>query len=418
MALVAGPSKRALAFRVAKGIGVGFATVQAATIAGLIAYDAAKKRTRKRRSGFPQPGSFSTAVGSTEVLIHTYGATLFDDMIASIESAESSVLFETYLWKNDEVGQRFKRAVNDAAERGVDVRVIYDGFGNLVVDPRFFRFSPKVKVFRFPVLRRRMFVNPMLSSGLTHRKILVVDDDVAYVGGYNIGSLYATQWRDTHVKLTGPEAWELRQSFVFVWNRLQKKYPEVPRVESRGAWDARVRSVDNLPARRVYPIRAMYLEAIDKADNHIYLTTAYFIPDQQILDALIRASQRGVDVQIMLPMESNHVLADFASRGFWRPLLDADVTVLLYEHAMIHAKTMTVDGRWATIGTANIDRLSLTFNYEVNAEIVDRDVARAMEEVFLTDAENCHVLTREEWQSRHFVARFAEIVIAPLGPFL
>lgn len=404
--------------KVAKGTALGFAAVQGTTIAGLFAYDAAKKRTRKRRSGFPQPGSFSSRVGSTDVTIYTYGATLFDDMIAAIESAESSVLLETFLWKNDEVGQRFKQALEDAAERGVDVRVIYDGFGNLVVNPQFYRLSPKVKVFRFPILRPRMFVNPMLSSGLTHRKILVVDDDTAFVGGYNIGSLYATQWRDTHVKLCGPEAWELRQSFVFLWNRLQKKYPEVPRIEAAGAWDSRVRSVDNLPARRVYPIRAMYLEAIDKADDHIYLTTAYFIPDQQILDALIRASKRGVDVQIMVPMESNHVLADFASRGYWRPLLDADVTVLLYEHAMIHAKTMTVDGRWATIGTANIDRLSLSFNYEVNAEIVDADVARAMEDVFRTDATNCHVLTREEWQSRHLIAQFAEAVIAPLAPFL
>lgn len=402
----------------AKVTALGMASVQAATIAGLLAYDGAKKRTRKRRSGFPQPGSFTCTVGSTDVTIHTYGATLFDDMIAAIESAESSVLLETYLWKNDEVGNRFKQALEDAAERGVDVRVIYDGFGNLVVDPRFFRFSPKVKVFRFPIIRPRMLVTPVLASGLTHRKILVVDDDTAFVGGYNIGSLYATQWRDTHVKLCGPEAWELRQSFVFVWNRLQRRYPEVPRIASREAWDSRVRSVDNLPARRVYPIRAMYLEAIDKADDHIYLTTAYFIPDQQILDALIRASQRGVDVQIMVPMESNHVLADFASRGYWRPLLDAGVTVLLYEHAMIHAKTMTIDGRWATIGTANIDRLSLTFNYEVNAELVDRDVAVSMEEVFRTDASNCHVLTRQEWQQRHRIAQFAEAVIAPLAPFL
>lgn len=407
-----------MALRVAKGVGLGMAAVQATTVAGLLAYDGAKKRTRKKRSGFPQPGSFLSTVGATDVMVYTYGATLFDDMIAAIESAQSSVLLETYLWKNDEVGNRFKKALEDAAERGVDVCVIYDGFGNLVVDPRFFKFSPKVKVFRFPVLRPRMLINPMLASGLTHRKILVVDDDVAFVGGYNLGSLYATQWRDTHVKLTGPEAWELRQSFVYVWNRLQKRYPEVPRIDAREAWDSRIRSVDNLPSRRVYPIRAMYLEAIDKADDHIYLTTAYFIPDQQILEALVRASRRGVDVQIMVPMESNHVLADFASRGFWRQLLDEHVTVLLYEHAMIHAKTMTVDGRWATIGTANVDRLSLTFNYEVNAEIIDRDVAAAMEAVFRTDASNCHVLTREEWERRHRIAQFAEAVIAPLAPFL
>ncbi|WP_243888800.1 phospholipase D-like domain-containing protein [Dermatophilus congolensis] len=396
-------------------------TIQAGTVAGLIAFDAYKKRGRRKRVQFTRPGTFENRVGENGVQIFTYGADLYEEMISDIEKAKHSILLETYLWKSDEVGTRFRDALNDAARRGVEVKVIFDGMGNLVVNPFFYKFDPSVQVFRLPIFRPQFIFNPIDFSGLTHRKMLIVDHECAYVGGYNLGSLYATQWRDTHVKLTGPETWELQHSFRVVWNRLAARgrgRDVMPRIDSNEAWDSKIRSVDNIPARRTYPIRSMYLSAIDKADNHIFLTTAYFIPDQQVLDALIQASQRGVDVRILIPKDSNHILADFVSRGYWRRLLDAGVTVLLYEDAMIHAKTMTVDGKWSTIGTANIDRLSLSFNYEVNTEITDAGVAASMEKIFHADAGNAHALTREEWQQRHRLARFAEIVVAPFAPLM
>lgn len=396
---------------------LGMVAVQAAVVATLVATDAIKRRSRSRRSGFPRPGTFEHTVAETGTTIYTYGEDLYRDMLAAIRGARHRVLLETFIWKDDEVGREFLDAVNDAAARGVEVHVMYDGFGNLVVPRGFYRFHPDVHVFRFPVLRPRLLLSPLQATGLTHRKLLVVDDEVGFVGGYNLGSLYATQWRDTHVRLTGPAAFELGHSFAAVWNHPSARRPKLPHVNP-GSWDSRVRAINNIPASLVYPIRSVYLDAIHRATDHIYLTTAYFIPDQQILSALIEASRRGVDVRVILPEDSNHVLADWLSRGFYSTLLAADVTVLLYRHAMIHAKTATIDGQWSIVGTANIDRLSLGFNYETNLEIHDRDVAADMEAVFAADSENCRELTAGRWDERSPAAWFAETVLVPLRPFL
>ena len=137
----------------------------------------------------------------------------------------------------------------------------------------------------------------------------------------------------------------------------------------------------------------MYLEAIDKAQRNIWLTSAYLIPDDDLRTALARAAQRGVDVRIIVPAQSNHVIADWLSRGYYTGLLRDGIRLFLFHNAMVHAKTATIDGHWSTIGTANIDRLSLAGNYEVNAEITSPQVATALERIFLTDQSNCTEMT-------------------------
>jgi cardiolipin synthase len=168
----------------------------------------------------------------------------------------------------------------------------------------------------------------------------------------------------------------------------------------------------------VYPIRGMYLDAIDRASNHIYLTHAYFIPDADMLSALVRAARRGVDVRIIIPAESNHIVADWLSRGFYNQLLRAGVRLFLYQNAMVHAKTATIDGQWSTIGTANIDRISLLGNYEINMEVYNPDVARQMEDIFHTDSTNTKELTLPGWRRRHYMVKFSETVLSPLRPLL
>lgn len=153
-------------------------------------------------------------------------------------------------------------------------------------------------------------------------------------------------------------------------------------------------------------------------DDHIQLTTASFIPNQRILTALVEAARRGVDVQVILPEKSNHLLVDWLSRGFYTALLAEDINLLLYRHAMIHAKTVTIDGQWSFVGTANIDRLSLQFNYETGLAIQDEDFAADMEQIFAADSQNCRPVELEEWFRRHPAARFAEAVLVPLRPFL
>lgn len=389
---------------------------QVAVVAALVALDWWKNRGRKVRDA-PRPGTFTAQVGESDLTIYTSGETLYEDMIAAIEGAERAVYVETYLWKSDEVGRRFRDALNAAAERGLDVVVIYDGFGNLVVPRKFYRFSDKMRVLRVPALHRPYWQGVLRYTGVNHSKILVVDDSIGFVGGYNFGSIYARQWRDTHIREVGPAAWGLRNSIANVWNENRAPEDQIPWIPPNN-WNPEVRVSANLPLQLVYPIRHLYLKSIERAEHHVWITTPYFIPDQQILRALIAAAARGVDVRVMVPKDSNHITADWVSRGFYGQLLDADITILLYAASMIHAKTATIDGIWSTVGTANIDRLSLSLNYETNVEIINPDFAAEMEKVFEADSQDCEVLTSPRWRDRHPMARVAEVVLIPLRPLL
>lgn len=397
---------------------IGFFTVQVAAVASLMATTKVRKLLRgKGTAALPrvEPRSFAIGAGN-EASVYVNGAPLYEDMLAAIEQAEQRVLFESYIVKDDAVGQRFKSALIAAAGRGVKVYMIYDGFANLVVNPAFFRFPPSVRVMRYPVLADGLrFWNPR-NYGRDHRKILVVDDKIGFVGGYNVGQLYEDEWRDTHLAVSGTAVWDLENAFIDFWN-VHRPGERIEQV-TRPTWDPTVRAHRNIPKQLIFPIRGMYLEAIDRAQRSIELTAAYFIPDTDILEALIEARRRGVQVRILLPKVSNHVVADFLSRRYFGRLLDAGVELWRYTDHMVHAKTATIDGEWSTVGTANIDRLSLTGNYEINLEIIDENFAQGMREIFADDANSAELLSTEHWRSRPLVARLYEWVLRPLKPLL
>ncbi|MCL1870476.1 MAG: phospholipase D-like domain-containing protein [Promicromonosporaceae bacterium] len=412
--------------------GVGWADVRrAAARAGLVAAAvpvatglALMVAERLRRHAHPLNAPFPTAppadnvVGDTTTTVYTFGDDVYADMLAAIAGAQRRIYFETYIWKGDDVGRQFRDALEEAAARGVEVYVVYDAFANLVVPRSFFRLSLRIHVLRFPWVRAGILVSPLRASGRDHRKLLVVDDEVGFVGGFNIGSLYARHWRDTHLRLAGPGVWELRNAFVDFWNRWRT--PDLPVLKDVGstAWLPQLRAARNSPSDLVFPIRNVYLDAIDRATSHVQITQAYFIPDREILAALLAAAGRGVDVRVLVPERSNHVVADWLARGHYGALLRGGVRIFLYTDAMIHAKTATVDGRWSTIGTANIDRLSLTGNYEINLDIVDENVAATLERVFAMDLTNARELTRDDWEARPTLNKVGERLVSPLGPLL
>jgi cardiolipin synthase len=384
--------------------------------------DSYRRRGKRRAVSFPTAPPDTVAVGDGDVTTYTFGDDLYADMLAAIEGAQRQVLFETYIWKGDDVGLRFKTALEEAAARGVEVFCIYDGFANLVVSPRFRRFPPGMKVLRYPVYAAGLRPFDLRRYGRDHRKILVVDDTVGFVGGYNVGSAYATEWRDTHVRITGPGVWDLKRAFADFWNlnrRRRFRPSERPLLlETASTWEPTIRFHRNVPRLWMFPIRSMYLEAITRASRNIWITTAYFLPDQDFVHALTEAAGRGVDVRLLIPAKSNHVVSDWISRGYFTQLLDAGVTVLRYRDAMVHAKTATIDGTWSTVGTANIDRLSLTGNYEINVEIIHPGLAASLETVFRIDESNSLELTKDEWEARDIYRRFTEFLLNPLRPLL
>lgn len=402
--------------RIAPLVAAGAAAMIPATIGASMVVDLLQKRDREQREA-PRPGTFHASVEGSDLSIFTDGETLYEDMLDEIGSATESIQMETFIWKNDEMGQKFIDAFNAAAQRGVDIHLIYDGFANLTISRSFYaQLDDRIKVLRLPTVARKFWKGPLRYSGFNHSKILVIDSDVAYVGGFNIGSLYARHWRDTHLKASGPGTWGLRQSISQVWNEYHDDDEQIPWVATT-TWESKIRVSANQPIQLVYPIRSMYLNAFERAQDRIWLTTPYFIPDQQLLKSLIEAAERGVDVRVMVPQESNHILGDSLSRGFFEQMVRSKVTVLLYTASMIHAKIATVDGTWSTVGTANIDRLSLTFNYETNVEVIDSDFAAEMEKTFLADAEHCQELG-PDWLDRHQLTQAAEWVLRPMRPFL
>src|SRR5918993_2954910 len=365
--------------RVGLRVFLALTALQALILGVLVALAEFRKRRRGPREGFPwedQP-EIGMESGEDRLKIYSYGVSLYEAMLDEIEAAQDEIFVGTFIWKGDEIGRRFVDALARKAREGVDVYVVFDGLANMFVPPSFKRFPEGIYQLHFrPLSGPAKILNPR-NVFRFHRHVMSVDGRVAFLGGYNIGSLYEAEWRDTHV---------------------------------------RVRRND--PYMRIFPIREMYLEAIDRANHHIYLTHAYFVPDRALRAHLVDATERGVDVQVLVPEQSNHVTADWLARRHFHDLLKAGVRIFRYKHIMIHSKTATIDGLWSTIGSANIDRLSMLGNYELNLEVYSRGLAAQMERMFELDKTNAEELTLQEWERRPLPAKLVERTLASLSPLV
>jgi cardiolipin synthase A/B len=363
---------------------LGLLAVQAALVGVLVAMAQLRKRREGPREGFPWADRPEVELESGGRLkLYPFGVRLYEAMLAEIEGARETVFVGTFIWKGDEVGRRFVAALAKKAREGVRVCVIFDGLANVVVPPSFKKFPEEIQTLH-----------------------------------YNIGSLYAAGWRDTHVRIGGKEAREVENDFSDFWNA--HRTPDLPEISSarRRTWNPALVVRRNDPYLRIFPIRAMYIEAIDRANDHVYLTHAYFVPDRAMRAGLIDAARRGVDVQVLVPYESNHVTADWLARRHFEELLRAGVRIFRYRHIMIHSKTATVDGVWSTVGSANIDRYSMLGNYEINLEVYSERFANQMERMFELDKTNADELTLAEWERRPLPAKLVERALSTLSPLV
>src|SRR5579859_3971077 len=409
--------RRAPVLRAAGVVLATLVAIQAFTIAVLSFVVAARRRGRKPLRGFPHEQYTDVSVGESHLRLYTYGRDLYDAMIAAIEYAEESIYLETFIWKGDAVGEEFKERLARKAAEGVAVYAIYDSFGNLVVPRSFKNFPAAIHTMPFRGIRHLWHIFDPRRYALDHRKLLVVDGKIGFIGGYNLGSLYATEWRDTHLRVRGPAAAELAQSFVDFWNQHRSKAERIERHYAR-RFDPLIGVRGNDAIRLTFPIRDMYIQAIDRAQQRILLTNAYFVPDHILLGALKAAALRGVDVQVLVPWTSNHIVADWASRAYFSECLEAGIRIFGYRKAMIHAKTCTIDGEWSTIGTANLDRLSSVGNFEINLEVYSREIGRQMEDIFAVDRTNAFELTLTDWVRRPPYVKASEIILTPLRVML
>ncbi|GIP37771.1 major cardiolipin synthase ClsA [Paenibacillus sp. J31TS4] len=366
---------------------------------------------------------------NNQVEIFTDGVSKFDALFRDIEAAKEHIHLEYYIVQNDNLGRRVIEALTRKAEEGVQVRFLYDDIGSTL--PRHFfreliRAGGKVAAFfpsRIPYLNIRV-------NYRNHRKIAVIDGAVAYIGGFNIGDEYLGrnprfgEWRDTHLRIRGDAALQLQAHFLMDWNLAYPLkipdsatgyFPAAP-LPRRGKVGMQI--VSSGPDNTMEQIKHAYIKMIHEAKSTIYIQTPYFIPDESVLTALKVAVLSGVDVRIMIPAKPDHKMVYWASYSYLGDLLEVGMKCYLYEKGFLHAKTVVIDGKVGSVGTANMDNRSFKLNFETTALLYDTETVSRLERIFEDDAEYCRVLTYEEYRNRPTLHKIRESCTRLLSPIL
>lgn len=368
-------------------------------------------------------GSPLVVGNKVELLID--GPTTYDAMFLAIENAKNSINMETYIIEDDEIGQRFAKLLINKQISGVQVNLIYDSVGSISTPKPFFKtlIESGINVLEFNP------INPLVTrkgwdvNRRDHRKLLIVDGQVAFVGGINISSVYSSgsfgksrstkgnqQWRDTHLRVVGPVVNEFQKLFMATWNEqkgaLLATRDYFPAQANKG--NEVVRAIGSSPEEAYSQIYVTLLSAINSAETRVSLTNAYFVPDPKLLAALKEAVQRGVDVRLLLPEKTDSVMVFYASRSYYDELLCAGVKIYERRDALLHSKTAMIDGVWSTVGSTNLDWRSFTNNQEINAVLLGQDFGLQMQNMFEMDLESSTLITLDEWRKRSISVRFKE----------
>lgn len=343
---------------------------------------------------FPWQDIARTTGGRTilgnEITLHFEGPHTFARWVESIEAARTFVFFENYLFRDDRVGRRFRDVLIRKAREGVPVYLIYDWFGCWATPRSFWKplreAGVHVRAFNPPTVA---LGNPFSALQRDHRKLVVVDGEVAHFGGFCVGIEWAgtaTQapWRDTGLEIRGPAALAAARGFEGVWGEIGSPIFLAATLSDRVEVGAKpVWLIEGEPGRaRVY--RTLHLMA-SRAQRSIWITDAYFVAPKSLAEALAAAAQHGVDVRILVPAHNNWPLVGSLSRGGYRYLLESGVRIFEWQGPMIHAKTSVVDGVWCRVGSSNLNSASLLGNWELDVGVMDEDLGRQLEGLFLAD---------------------------------
>lgn len=359
----------------------------------------------------------SPLIAGNKVTLLNDGPQTMTAMMAAIEAATDHVNLETYIFDQDELGMAFADLLIAKQRQGVQVNIIYDSVGTIGTPREFFikLRDAGINLLEFnPVNPFKRFA-PWRLNNRDHRKILVVDGRVAFTGGVNITKEYSKSslfrsrdksdtdlgWRDTHIRVEGPAVASFQWLFMETW--VSQKNEELdgrnyfPPLTEAG--DQIVRVIASKPGGDYETYKA-YVLAIQEAKISIHITTAYFVPDSQLIEALKRAAGRGVDVKIVFPSVSDAGLVFHAGRSFYSELLASGVKIYELQASVLHAKTAVIDRAWSTVGSTNLDIRSFLHNSEVNLIVFGDSFGSVMESAFAEDLRNSLEINREEWENR------------------
>lgn len=368
---------------------------------------------------------YNPVLGGNDVRIFTNGKDKFEQLFIDIENAKEHIHIEYYVLQCDEIGMRFQEALIKKAKEGLEIRIIYDSFGSRKLKKEY------IENFRMAGIEIEPFLKLSWSSITSrlnyrnHRKIIVIDGQVGYVGGMNIADRYIMGiewgcWRDTHARIEGKGVQGLQSVFLIDWYFVSqtlitsRKY--FPLLENFG--DVPVQIVNSGPLNDDKNISHGIVQAIYDAKKSIFIQTPYFLPPDAMIDALQAAAIRGVDVRVMISKRSDVPLVQLASRSYIKSMLESNVKVYFYEKGFLHSKMMVFDDSLTLIGSANFDTRSFEQNFEVEAFIYNGKVAKDANEIFTVDQSNSKQVILKEWLKRPLSQRFFESVLRLFAPLL
>lgn len=356
------------------------------------------------------------------------GQEKFDRLFKDIRDANDYIHLQYYIINNDKLGNRLIEALTQKAKEGVKVRILYDELGSRKLPKRFFKdfclAGGMVEVF-FPSKLR--FINLRLNNR-NHRKLVIIDGKIGYVGGFNVGDEYLGlnsrfgYWRDTHLRIQGMAVYGMQTRFILDWNQATEHHPVsyAPKLypEDLSHGTVGIQIVTSGPDSEFEHIKNGYIKMILSAKKSIYIQTPYFIPDGSLLDALKIACLSGIEVNIMIPDKPDHPFIYWANLVYVGDLLKVGAKVYHYKNGFIHAKTIVVDEEISSVGTANIDVRSFKLNFEVNAFLYDEEISRRLIAIFQEDLKVSELYTLHEYQLRSRTVRAKESISRLFSPIL
>lgn len=363
---------------------------------------------------------------NNQVDIFTDGREKFDALIYDLKRAKDHIHLVYYIVRDDQLGNEIANVLIAKAREGIEVRLLFDDMGSRGIGRKFIRRlkSEGVQVDAFfpPLIPKINFK----INFRNHRKIAVIDGKIGYIGGFNIGDEYLGKsdkfgyWRDTHMRVVGDAVGQLQTRFVLDWNQASRNDILYERrfyaTEAAGATGMQI--VTSGPDTDWEQIKYGYIKMILSAKEYVYIQTPYFIPDESLRDAVRIAALSGVKIKIMIPNKPDHPFVYWATYSYVGELLNVGAEIYIYQRGFLHAKTIVVDGKISSVGTANIDVRSFRLNFEVNAFLYDTKIAQQLVDAFQRDAVYSTQMTKLLYKQRPISIRFKESISRLLSPIL
>lgn len=362
-----------------------------------------------------------------DIQVFTSGRDKFDTLKRDLEAATDHIHLQYYIYENDRIGREIRDILIRKAHEGVKVRVMYDHVGSFTIDAAFFKRMRREGIEAHPFLKITLTKLANRLNWRNHRKVVVIDGRIGYIGGMNIADRYVTgdkhrpAWRDTHLRITGPAVAALQYSFAVDWNYMSRTLlaETMPTV---GDYDTQategVQIVPSGPTDQWSNISMVFIKAITLAKHTVLIQTPYFLPSDALLKALQSAALAGVDVRLMMPRNPDSRLLRLASGSYIKECLLAGIKVYFYEPTMLHSKLVLIDDEFVTTGSTNFDFRSFEHNFECNALIYSREFNKKMRAIFAADQRQCTRIILSHWRRRPLVTKAFESLARLLSPIL